>query len=386
MKNDTKMFIVACVGMFIFGIVLISIGSILPALTAKYNLDEIAAGSLISVLPLGILIGSVVFGPVVDRYGYKYLLIISAALITAGMEGFAFTGAFTSLQLSLFLIGFGGGMINGGTNALVADISSENKGARLSLLGVFFGIGALGMPAVLSILSKQYTYDQILAAIGIVVFLIIFYFIAVRFPLPKNPQGFPLAKGIGLLKETSLLMLGLLLLFQSAVEGIMNNWSTTFLQREIGLTPENALLYLSYFVGIFTIVRLFLGILLKKYSPRRVLEVSLLFALVGAISILLSSSATGVLLSMLLIGIGLAAGFPVILGFVGDLYPAMSGTAFSIVLVMALLGNMGVNYFLGIMIHSYGMDQYAVFLTIGLIVMIGVLVVAERKVGGKIQR
>ena len=58
--------------------------------------------------------------------------------------------------MCMFFIGFGGGIINGGTNALVADISAENKGANLSLLGVFFGIGALGMPLLLGVLSKHF--------------------------------------------------------------------------------------------------------------------------------------------------------------------------------------------------------------------------------------
>ena len=50
--------------------------------------------------------------------------------------------------------GVSGGIINGGTNAVVSDISEGHKGADLSLLGVFFGLGALGMPLVLGALQK----------------------------------------------------------------------------------------------------------------------------------------------------------------------------------------------------------------------------------------
>ena len=49
----------------------------------------------------------------------------------------------------MFLFGLGGGAVNGATNALVSDISEKDKGANLSLLGVFFGLGALGMPFIL---------------------------------------------------------------------------------------------------------------------------------------------------------------------------------------------------------------------------------------------
>ena len=53
------------------------------------------------------------------------------------------------------------------------------------------------------------------------------------------------------------------------------------------------------------------------------------------------------LAAALLIGCGLAACFPVVLGCVGDLYPDRSGTAFSMVFVVALLGNMSINKTLG---------------------------------------
>jgi fucose permease len=42
------------------------------------------------------------------------------------------------------------------------------------------------------------------------------------------------------------------------------------------------------------------------------------------------------------------------LGLVGNRYPHLSGTAFSFVLVIALLGNMLVNYSMGLIAENYG--------------------------------
>jgi len=67
MQNRRVVFAASCAGMLLFGIVMISLGSLLPSLTARFGLNEVAVGSLASLLPLGILAGSVVFGPVVDR-------------------------------------------------------------------------------------------------------------------------------------------------------------------------------------------------------------------------------------------------------------------------------------------------------------------------------
>jgi sugar phosphate permease len=57
------------------------------------------------------------------------------------------------------------------------------------------------------------------------------------------------------------------------------------------------------------------------------------------------------------VGAGLAGGFPIMLGFVGARYENLSGTAFSFVLTIALLGNMLVNYLMGIISQKYGISH-----------------------------
>src|SRR4030043_779209 len=171
MYNRRVVFWSACLGMLLFGIALISLGSITPDLKEKLSLDDFAAGTLFSILPLGILTGSLLFGPVADKYGYKILIFLSCILLSAGFEGIAFTESSGLLKAAIFLIGLAGGAINGATNALVSDISDYDKTANISLLGVFFGIGALGMPLILGILGESFRFEKIVAAVGILSFL-----------------------------------------------------------------------------------------------------------------------------------------------------------------------------------------------------------------------
>lgn len=369
MYKRNLVFAASCMGMLLFGIVLISLGSILPSVTKRFVLDEIGAGTLASILPFGILAGSLIFGPIVDRYGYKNLLIICSLLVMAGLEGIAFSSSLIMLQLSVFLIGFGGGVINGGTNALVSDISSEGKGASLSLLGVFFGIGALGMPAILGILSKSFTEAAIISWVGMFVFLPVLFFSAINFPKPKQPQGLPIKDGLRLLKDPILVMLGFLLFFESGMEGIVNNWTTTYLQHDLMSDPQHALFALTYFVAGMAATRLLLGGLLKKVSAYLVLYGCLTAALAGTLVLMFSSSMTAAIIGLVLLGVGFAAGFPVILGYVGDIYSELSGTAFSIVLVIALFGNMLINYLVGLISHSFGIKQFTTVLLIAVILM-----------------
>ena len=368
MYNKKLVFAASCMGMLLFGIVLTSLGSVLPNIVKAYNLNDIQTGGLVSFLPIGLIIGSLIFGPIVDRYGYKYMLIFSSILVLGGFEGLALGKTFSSFQISIFLIGLGGGAINGGGNALVADISEGSKGANLSLLGVFFGIGALGMPAVLGLLSNYY-YNAIIGIIGSFIAIPIIFFLAIRFPQPKQTQGFPLLQGFSLVKNPVLLILSFILFFESGLEGLMNNWTTTFMDKALNISKEQALFALSFHVAGLTVGRLILGNLLNKIKEKTVLYISYGFVLAGCIILLNSATYAAIVIGLIIIGLGFAASFPVILGFVGSKFSNLSGTAFSIALVIALLGNTILNYFMGVISSNYGIKVLPLYLSVCLLVM-----------------
>ena len=151
-------FFAACTGMLLFGIGLITLGSVATGLKEKFNLDDISSGTLFSILPLGILAGSLVFGPLCDKYGYKIFLVLSSLCMFAGFQGIAHASSLQLLKICIFIFGIGGGAINGAANAAVSDVSFEDKRSNLSLLGVFFAIGALGMPFVLGLLKNRFNF------------------------------------------------------------------------------------------------------------------------------------------------------------------------------------------------------------------------------------
>src|ERR1035438_10377648 len=186
MYRRNMVFAAACLGMLLFGIVFLSLGSVNNMLAERFHLDDSSIGTLTALLPFGILAGSLIFGPIVDRFGYKWMLIVCALLVFAGLEGMAFAGSRGFIQFFVFLIGFGGGVLNGATNALAADVSEGERGAKLSLLGVFFGIGALGMPSTLAALSKHFSLAGIVAGIGGFVLVPVLYFLLITFPPPEQ--------------------------------------------------------------------------------------------------------------------------------------------------------------------------------------------------------
>jgi MFS family permease len=349
--------------------VFLSLGTVLTFIKESYNVNEIAAGSLTAILPFGVLGGSLLFGPAVDRFGYKIILIISTLLILIAFEAIAYSSTFFLLQVAFLFIGIGGGIINGATNALVADISSEGKGANLSFLGVFFGIGAMGMPALIGLLSGSIPYATIIAAIGFFVALPFIFFSIIKFPVPKHSQGFPI-KEISKLFNISLLLIAFVLFFESAVEGITNNWTTSFLTGSIHADAQKALFALTILNAGLLFARLILGFLLKRIKAYVILYFCFSLILAGSLILVFSSGINLSYIGIALLGIGFAPGFPVILGYVGELYPNLTGTAFSFTITIALIGNILINALVGFISQNYGIDKLPFVIIASVIVMI----------------
>jgi len=370
--------------MLLFGMVFLSLGTVLTFIKESYNLSELSAGTLTAILPFGILAGSLIFGPSVDRYGYKLILIISSILILIAFEIIAFTNSYTALQIAFFFIGFGGGVINGATNALVSDISSEGKGANLSFLGVFFGIGAMGMPAVIGLLSDVFPYSTIISVIGYFILIPVLYFLIIKFPVPKHSQGFPI-KEVPKLFNVLLFLLAMVLFFESAIEGITNNWTTSFLEQGISINPQKALLALTILNAALLLARLVLGFLLKKIRPYIVLYSCLFLILIGAVVLFISSEITTAYIGIALLGIGFAPGFPVVLGYIGELYPDLTGTAFSFAITIALIGNTAINWLVGTISQEYGIINFPLVIIGCVILMMLVLSTGLKRISKQIK-
>lgn len=348
-------FAAACLGMLVFGIMLTTLGAILPSVIERFGIDKANAGSLFFLMSLGILVSSIVFGPIVDRYGYKSVLLVCSALILVGLEGIAFAPSLGWLRGAVLLIGLAGGVVNGGANALVADISEAGRSAGLSLLGVFFGVGAVGVPFTLGLLLDTFSYGSLIAVVGLTLLLPIVFTAAIRFPAPKQAQGFPIREGARLAGDPALLLMGFILFLQSGMEITVGGWTATYFHEVLGLEGSRALLCLSlYWLGMM-LARLVLGSALRRVSPARVLRLSIGCAFLGAVLLIASRSPLPAAVGVFLLGTGFAAGFPVVLGYVGDRYAALSGTAFSITLAIGLSGGMILPYLTGALGEGFGM-------------------------------
>lgn len=378
-KQYRLLFSASCLGMLLFGITITMIGSIMPEIIPRYGISRSEAGVLFLFLNCGILIGSFIFGPIADRYGYKVLLIICSVMILVGIEGVAFSPTFFLLSLFILLFGTGGGIMNGATNALVSDISGDDRSAGLTFLGAFFGLGAFGVPLILGSLLHLFSYTAIIASLGLIVVAAIVFFLFLDFPEAKFKDKFPIKKAFLMLKEPTLILLSFILFIQSGLENVMGGWSASYLSEILAVESSRSVFFLSFFWLGMMVSRLLISKLLKRVTVALVLKASVGVSFLGIFSLLLSSSVVLSTTSLFVIGMGFGSCFPLVLGFIGGLYPDISGTAFSIAFSIALTGGMSMPYVTGIFSDLFGIQQAFLIIPISLILFFGLISVVLRR-------
>jgi MFS family permease len=371
MCNKNLVFTACCAGLAFFGVTMLALGPVLS------HLGE-GANALPATLSIGIIIGTIVFGPVMDKFGYKGLLIAGAALALSGIQGLANLTAMPLLHGSMLMLGIGGGILNGETNALVAEIyDDKTRGGRLSLLGAFYCIGALLWTLLNYFIKDDFTLP--LNCISVIMAVFIVFFITIPFPKPQPNVNVSLKKMLGLLKYPSLILFAFLLFFQSGFEGITGNFTVRFLESAHGTPTDRATLSLTWFtIGMF-IGRLPLGYLMKRWGGSPTLCLYLCVTLSGVTLLYFAPAQAWIYAATALIGFGVGATYPVVFNYLGGTFKELSGTVFSIAIFIALWGQFLFNKIIGVFFDGKQFGYFPVALAFAAVMMLIILPVAKSK-------
>lgn len=341
---------------FVFGIVMAILGAILPQLIDRLSLQRGQAGNLFFFMNLGMLAATLFFGPVVDRFGFKLLLALSSLLVGLSFTGLAFSSTYDLVLLSVIFLGLAGGVLNGGSNALVNDLNPDRRAAALNFLGVFFGFGAMLVPLIIGGFIRQLGLRPVIliaAALSLVPFILFSVF---SFPRPKQPQGFPLKDIKKILRSGLLWLAAFILFFQSGNEFSVGGWLSSYFQERFNFSLSQSALVLSGY-WFFLIVGRFLYPGLNRFWKREtVVLASVVLALISVAGLILSPLNSLAVGFALLIGLGFAAIYPTTLSVIGEKFPAVSGTAFSLAISTGLVGGMLSPWFIGRVGQNYSLQ------------------------------
>jgi fucose permease len=199
------------------------------------------------------------------------------------------------------------------------------------------------------------------------------------FPLPKQAQGFPIAAAGRLIGEPLLLLMGFMLFLESGMEIAVGGWTSTFVKEELSVGPQRALIILSFYWLGMMLARLALGTFLRAAQPVKTMYTCIAAGIAGAVLLLITSNVVLATLGVFMLGVGFAATFPTVLGFVGERYAQLSGTAFSLVIAIALLGGMFFPWLTGVLGGRYGMRGSFVIFPVALATLAVLLGILSRR-------
>ena len=329
-----QLILAAILAIFVYGMIAAMLGTILPS----FQFSPEDSGKVALAQALGLVLASLIAGPLSDNKGKKVALVISLILIALALFLLANAGRdLSQVSMYMFIQGFGGGMLVTAGNALVSDINPEKRAATLNFLNLFFGLGGMATPFVAANLlggeAVRIAYAAAILTSAVFVFTVI-----TPMPAPTGERGFKPSEIGSVLGRPALWLLSAFLFLYVACEVGVWNWLAKYLTSR-GVDEKRALniLSLGFALGLLVGRVVVSRILIKVAAPTVTLASAALMA-VTTYLMLQTSDPTVAGVAVFCAGLAMAPVFPTTLAMVGDAFPVATATAMGIVITFGWIG------------------------------------------------
>jgi MFS transporter, SP family, arabinose:H+ symporter len=127
-----RLTILSCLGGLLFGLDTSNIGSALNFV--PYHLSSFFSGYLVAGASLGAAAGAIIAGPLTDRFGRKYLLVLDAGLYAVGSIISAVSPDLAVLLIARTMIGLAIGADSAIATAYIAEYAPRGRRGSLTML------------------------------------------------------------------------------------------------------------------------------------------------------------------------------------------------------------------------------------------------------------
>ncbi|MGB6941540.1 MAG: MFS transporter [Bryobacteraceae bacterium] len=327
----------AVLAIFVYGMTAAMLGTILPDLSARFQLTPKQNGTIAFCQALGLILASIGVGPLIDYEGKKIGLVLGLTVSALAVALLPRSNGFRAIAAYLFLLGTGGGVIVTAANALGSDVDPAHRGTALNLLNIFFGLGGFATPFVsANLLGKRSTQlCHLIAGLAVVAVAVNLF---APIPPPSSAQSFVFSDIGSVLGRPVLWLCALLLFLYVACEVGVWNWLVQHLIAQ-GVPQVRALNVLSFGFA--------LGLLFGRLAASQILisvsglTVTLAASVAMAImtfAMLQTRNPTAAWILTFLAGMSMAPVFPTTVALIGDLFPRMTGTAIGIAITASWVG------------------------------------------------
>lgn len=232
-------------------------------------------------------IGTIVASVLTERAGRRWVLTAGVALHGAGIAALGLVPDWSLFLLAGLPVGFGAGVIDSGVNALFLERFAEGRGRAITILHLFFSIGALAAPiAIGTLVGTGVPWETIALATGLAAIPVVI--LSATAPMPsgrrtigRGGEGAALAgTGVATSRESvvgrlavrarssvagRLALLGVAIAAYVASEVGVSNWVVRFLEPAPLATATLALTL--YWIGV-TAGRLVISRIADRFDHR----------------------------------------------------------------------------------------------------------------------
>jgi fucose permease len=340
-------------GAFVFGMVVALLGSIKLPLAKRFQIDETRIGGLLSVLNLALIPTMLLSGFLLDHWGVRPVMLLGSVLTALALLGFLVGKDYRGALLCIAVLGLGGACVSTSSIVLMPRAffgeAPEQMTASLNMGNVFYGLGALMMPALADLLMRTVHFRTtmiILAVLALAPAVLILLPSGDDFALRANQGDLgDILANTKLSTSPALWLAGLLFFLYSPVEFAIATWATTYL-TDLGYRESRSAWLLSGFWLTFLASRLGTAYLehsgvLPPWTDAGVILLASVGAAVALGNLAGSSSRGNAGLGLLLLGVALGPIMPTLLGIVFRTFPMEKhGTAYGAVFAIGSTGTL----------------------------------------------
>lgn len=312
---------------------------ILPELGEEFGLSGEQLGFINSMWFWGFPLAMVVGGLVYHTVGPKKIMQFAFLAHTLGIILTIYSGGYTGLIISTFLIGLGNGCTEAACNPMIADsYTGKQMNTLLNRFHMWFPGGI-----VLGSLISYFMTNANLGWQAQIWFIIIptviyaYLFWGQKFPKPRIQEAATLSGNLKAMATPVFIFIGVCMAMTAISEFVPNQWVQLILSKS-GAAPMMILALIS---GIMAVGRYFGGDFVHKFDQTGVLLGS---AVLTAIGIFLLSTLTGGMtyVAAIIFALGITYFWPNMIGFVAEKIPKSGALGMSVIgaIGMFMTGNM----------------------------------------------
>lgn len=344
---------------FLTGFCFASWAARIPSIKMNFDFNEAELGNLLLVMPVSSLIGLPISGWLVAKFNSRVPLFVSFVFFAVSLAAIGYAPGIETLVIAVFTFSFMMRIsnISVNTQSLVLQREFDKK-----IIGSFHGIWSFGglTGALLSTLMVKWDVPMKEHFLYVALLSIFLAFLSYPYLLKndKAPAGNKLILGK---PDKFILYLGLIVFFAALCEGGMFDWSGVYFKEVV----NEDLFTLGYliFMTFMALSRLFSDRLIEHIGMRKTYILGASIVAIGISTAIVFPYFWPSLFGFSLVGIGVAAVFPMTFSLAGSSKKYSPGMAISIISTYGIVGMFIGPPLVGYLAHIFGL-KYAFILFI----------------------